>query len=105
MAKGNIAKQKVAAKIAEAFGSAFVGEFDKKLYIWSEEDGEAVQVAITMTCPKVPVGSANKVNYSAEVGDALNFENMSAAAVPQQPATITEEEQKNIEDLMKKLGL
>ena len=53
MAKGNIAKQNVAKKIAEVFGSDFVGEFDKKLYLWSEENGEKVQIAISMTCPKI----------------------------------------------------
>lgn len=105
MAKGNIAKQNVAKKIAEVFGSDFVGEFDKKLYLWSEENGEKVQIAISMTCPKNPIESGNPINYQAEPGNRLNFEDMSAGVVPKQHLEISEEEKKNIADLIKKLGL
>lgn len=42
MAKGAIAKEAVAKKIAQIFGADFVGEFDKKLYVWAEENGEKI---------------------------------------------------------------
>lgn len=105
MAKGSIAKDVVAKKIAQTFGSDFVGEYDKKLYVWAEENGEKVQIAISMTCPKVPVGAND---FSAEPGNSLNFEDMSAAVVAPknfEPAEVTEEEQKNIAELMARLGL
>ena len=103
MAKGNIAKQNVAKKIAEVFGSDFVGEFDKKLYLWSEENGEKVQIAISMTCPKNPIESGNLINYQAEPGNRLNFED--STPVVQEKKEITEDEKKHIADLMAKLGL
>lgn len=105
MAKGTIAKNVVAQKIAAAFGADFVGEFDKKLYVWAEENGEKVQIAITMTCPKNPVGD---INFSAEPGNSLNFEDMSAGPVAggnAAKAEITDEEKKNIAELMTRLGL
>ena len=105
MAKGTIAKNVVAQKIAAAFGADFVGEFDKKLYVWAEENGEKVQIAITMTCPKNPVGD---INFSAEPGNSLNFEDMSAGPVAggnAAKAEITDEEKKNIAELLLKLGL
>ena len=105
MAKGIIAKNVVAQKIAAAFGADFVGEFDKKLYVWAEENGEKVQIAITMTCPKNPVGD---INFSAEPGNSLNFEDMSAGPVAggnAVKAEITDEEKKNIAELMARLGL
>ena len=105
MAKGAIAKENVAKKIAQAFGSDFVGEFDKKLYVWVDENGERVQIAIAMTCPKNPVGN---IDYSAEPGNSLNFEDMSAAPVAggsNSAAEISEEEKKNIAELMARLGL
>ena len=43
MAKGNIAKDKVIEKIAQAFGQNYIGIYDKKVYVWSEENGEKVQ--------------------------------------------------------------
>lgn len=105
MAKGAIAKENVAKKIAAAFGADFVGEFDKKLYVWAEENGEKVQIAISMTCPKNPVGN---IDFSAEPGDSLNFEDMSAGPVAGGNATkaeVTDEEKKNIAELMARLGL
>ena len=56
MAKGAVAKENAAKKMAEVFGSNWIGEYDKKYYIWSEENGEKVQIAISMTCPKTPIG-------------------------------------------------
>lgn len=105
MARGAIAKVDVSEKIKKAFGVDFVGEFDKKLYVWAEENGERVQIAISMTCPKVPVGVGN---FAAEPGDSLDFENMSAAPAASptfEPATVSDEEKQNIAELMKRLGL
>lgn len=108
MARGAIAKENVAKKIAQVFGSDFVGEYDKKLYVWSEENGEKIQIAISMTCPKNPIGGDNGINFDAEPGNSLDFENMSAGpASPTSftPTEISEEEKKNVENLMKSLGL
>lgn len=105
MAKGAIAKEVVAKKIAQAFGADFVGEYDKKLYVWAEENGEKVQIAISMTCPKNPVGD---IDFSAEPGNSLNFEDMSAAPIAggnAASAEVTDEEKKNIAELMARLGL
>lgn len=52
MAKGTVAKERLTAMLAEGFGSRFLGIADKKIYILSEEDGELVPVALSMTCPK-----------------------------------------------------
>ena len=105
MAKGQEAKNYVANKLAQAFGADYIGEIDKKYYVWSYEGGEKVQVAIAMTCPKNPVGVATVQPTSA--GNGMDFENMTVATVATgfQPAEITETEKKNIADLMAKLGL
>ena len=101
MAKGAEAKLHVIEKIAAAFGTDYIGEFDKKIYVWSTEGGEKMQVAIAMTCPKVPVGIVNQSNE-------LNFENnMNNAVRPTsfEPAEFTDNERKTVEELMKQLGL
>ena len=41
MAKGTIAKQAVIAKLADAFGKDFIGEHDKKIYVWTPEKYDA----------------------------------------------------------------
>lgn len=98
--KGAIAKERVTRKIMEAFGSDFVTEQDKKLYVWADDVGERVQIAISMTCPKTPIGVST-------VSSGLDFETMTIDTQPSgfQPAEISDEEKKNIDDLMTKLGL
>lgn len=106
MAKGAIAKTNVVKKIQEAFGAEFVGEFDKKVYVWADDGGEKVQIAIAMTCPKNPVGVINPA--SMDFGGDLDFEKMGEATVAPakfEPAEITEEEKQNVADLMARLGL
>jgi len=89
MAKGNIAKVAVENKIKEVFGTDYIGVFDKKLYVWADDGGERVQIALTMTCPKTFVG----VDTPTETPDVF------------QPAEISQEEQDNLKALIEKLGL
>ena len=107
MAKGSIAKEEVVKKISEAFGSSFIGEFDKKVYVWANDGGEQVQIAISLTCPKNPIQIDSSI--SLDDGD-LDFtddtpKTSKVAVSAALPAEITEEEKKNIADLMAKLGL
>lgn len=107
MAKNDVAKQKVIQKIKEVYGSDFVGVFDKKAYVWSEEDGQKVQVAITLTCPKVPVGDAapaSSDSFEASFGD-LDFTDKASTKLSQPQVEISADEQKNIAELLAKLGL
>lgn len=107
MAKGAQAKEFVTKKIAEAFGADYVGEVDKKLYVWSQENGEKIQVAIAMTCPKTPIGDVPVMDFSTDTGDFDFSGDTSAAVSPSvfQPAEITADEKANIASLMEKLGL
>ena len=103
MAKGTIAKQNVIAKLKEAFGSDYIGENASKHYIWANDGGEKVQIAISLTCPKNPIGT---VDMSSAFSDGLDFD---AAPVVVQtkfvPAEITQEEQDNLSAMMQRLGL
>lgn len=101
MARGNDAKELVINKIKEAFGDSFVGVFDKKVYVWSEEDGQKMQVCIALTCPKTPVGD-EVIIPSGDGG--INFESEVAAA-PSAATEISAEEQQKIANLMASLGL
>lgn len=105
MAKGTIAKQNVIKKIQEVFGADFIGEVDKKIYVWTQENGERVQVALSLTCPKTPVEvtGAPIPNFSG----GMDFESMgvAVAAPVYTPAEISEEEKQTVADLMARLGL
>ena len=105
MAKGANAKIEVQNILAKAFGDKWIGEFDKKLYVWANDGGEQVQIAISLTCPKNPI----EVDTSVDTGGDWDFTDTpktSAVAVSNaSPAEITEEEKANIAELMAKLGL
>jgi hypothetical protein len=103
MAKGTIAKQTIANKIKEIFGADYVGESAGKHYVWVNDGGEKVQIAISMTCPKNPIGT---VDMSSAFGDGMDFEAAPVVAQTKfEPAEITQEEVDNLATMMARLGL
>lgn len=90
--KGTAAKEYVTKKIQEIFGPDFLGIVDKKLYISVKENGEKVQIAISLTCPKenLEFDSAPTVNNADETATTTQF---------------TKKEKETIEKLMKRVGL
>ena len=102
MAKGSLAKDRVTTKLQEVFGADFIGVYDKKLYVWAQDEGEKVQIAISLTCPKNPVA----VNTPTVAG-GFDFSGDNDVVAPSTftPAEITQEEKDNIADLMTRLGL
>lgn len=105
MARGNDAKEKLINKFIEAAGDSYLGMFDKKYYFLSQENGEQIQVAVSMTCPKSPVEFAATAEPDGD-WDFTDDKPKTAVAVSNAaPAEITEQEVQNIADLMARLGL
>lgn len=98
MAKGALAKEALIKRFATAVGADYCGELDKKYYFWSTENGERVQIAISMTCPKTPI------EFQGNGGD-LNFDEDTSAAPAANPMKMSEDEAATLERLMKDLGL
>ena len=103
MAKGTNAKNAVINKIAMAFGTDYIGEIDKKVYVWADDGGEKVQIAIALTCPKNPVETGGV--STAPVSGWDFSDNVVTASAPVSKAEITPEEQVRIADMMSRLGL
>ena len=101
MAKGAEAKEYVAKKLKEVFGDDYVGEVDKKYYVWAYEGGQKMQIAIAMTCPKTPVGN---VPEKAEAFDWSEAPSIGKVA-EYKPVEISADEKDKVAELMKKLGL
>ena len=90
MAKGTNAKNAVINKIAMAFGTDYIGEIDKKVYVWADDGGEKVQIAIALTCPKNPVEAGG---VSAAPASGWDFSDKAVtASTPVSKAEITPEE-------------
>ena len=95
MAKGAIAKENINARIGEAFGEDYIGVFDKKIYVWADDGGERVQIAIAMTCPKTEVAAGQSQTTT---------EPASVMPVTLNSAVTPEEEQAALEALYAKFG-
>lgn len=107
MAKGSNAKVIVENKIKEAFGNDFIGVADKKIYVWADDGGERVQIAISMTCPKTGIAGGDPIAATDNDPGDWNFEDSHSGvtATPFEPAEVSAEEQAKINDLMTRLGL
>ena len=101
MARGAIAKQTVEDKIRDAFGKDFIGvdTSTKKIYVQAEEDGEMVQIALAMTCPKTAF-----VVDGASANDGFPVGNYGTPDT-YKPAEITQSELDNVRKMIKELGL
>ena len=103
MARGSQAKIEVVEKLKSAFGDDYIGENSSKHYVWANDGGERVQIAISLTCPKNPIGT---VNMGSAFSDGLDFEAPPVLAQTKfEPAEITEQEVENLSAMMERLGL
>ena len=100
MAKGQESKDNVKKKIIESFGADYAGEYDKKLYVWTTENGVRSQVCLTMTCPKVFRGVEETTPTALNFDDDGDFPTTEPKKVD-----ITPEEKETLQELMARLGL
>lgn len=105
MAKGQLAKEQVVKIISQAFGDDYIGEFDKKHYVWANDGNEKVQISIALTCPKVyrgiEEGKPSTLNFNID----NNQPNEGNQPSHFEPAQISQEEKDTLQDLILKLGL
>ena len=104
--KGSIAKEGVANELLQYFGDrAF--KYDKEIRVNCVENGEQVQIKIALTAAKVavtPGGDAavpGDISVTSTSAPQVAFD-APKPAVAQEP---TQEEKKNIGDLLRALGL
>ena len=103
MARGATAKSKIAQKLETLFGADYIGESGGKYFVWESDGNEKVQIAISLTCPKNPIGT---VDMSSAFGDGIDFEAKPIVAQTTfTPAEITPEEENNLAAMLASLGL
>ena len=95
MAKGSESKELFYKKILETFDGAFLYNGNKEIRIPMIEDGNLIQLKVSVVCAKENV---NVGNAGTQVTSSIE---------PKEPASgmITEDEKKEVTDLISKLGL
>jgi len=102
-AKGAIAKEEIFAKMMEVFEGSFMYNNGKELRIDWEEEGNPVQIKVTLTRATEAVSPEGEVKKAAAV--AKEAGPIPSATVPTSFKEPTPEEKQNVEDLLKSLGL
>lgn len=75
---------------------------DKKIYLQAPENGEMVQIALAMTCPKntIEVSNAPVVRNGM-----MDFEAENTIITPTANTEVTAEERETVLEMMRRLGL
>lgn len=109
--KGAIAKEAIIKKLAEVFGEDWIGEVDKKYYVWAKEGGERVQIAIALTCPKNMVEASMTTPTTVTTSSSTtssgdwDFSDEPVVSKNTEKVEISDKEKETIALLMAQLGL
>lgn len=103
--KGQIAKEEITKKILEIFPSAF--QYDKEIRVPWTENGEQVQIKLTLTAAKVMVNAGGDAaipgGTAEEVAAAPVQANLDASKATNIETSAAEKE--NLSKLLRSLGL
>lgn len=97
-AKGAESKEKIVQKILDTFEGAF--PYEKEIRIPMVENGEEIEIKVTLTCAKVNVGDA-AIHNAKLVTESIDFTKDSVAPVLEP----TEQEKENVKNLLARLNL
>lgn len=101
-AKGAKAKEEILKKIQEIFPGAFIHE--KVLRIPMEENGDTVEIKVTLTAAKDCITQSKNLSFSSESQSGEGLTPLPWNNFPEEPTNFTPEEEKTITDLAKVLG-
>lgn len=98
--RGSIAKEKITEKILEIFQDGFIN--NKEIRIPYIENGEEVQIKVALTAAKENVENPKSVANFNTSTTVISSESSSQEIFSNEPS---EEEKKNLQMLINKLGL
>ena len=108
MARGAVSKEEVMNKILSTFEGSF--RYDKEVRVPMMENGELIQIKITLTAAKTNVEPGGDTAMPGAVKSKVTSTSASAASNIGSASSHfmnepTEEEKKNVAELISKLGL
>lgn len=109
MARGAVSKQEVAKKILSTFEGAFLYNDEKEIRVPLMEDGELIQIKVTLTAAKENVNPGDDNALPGENTTTLTSDGpVFTHTISKEETKIvepTEEEKNNVKDLLASLGL
>ena len=104
MAKGAVAKSEIGEKILNTFEGSFYYNSGKEIRIPWNENGTDLQIKISMVCAKDMVDPTGETLVKP-AATAKQEDAPTGFPAPKKRVEVTEEEKKNVEDLLAALGL
>ena len=89
--RGAVAKEEITKKIFEVYPNAFISGKDIRVPV--QENNETVEIKISLTCAKDVIGGGNQVQSNVTIPAPASLE------------PPTEEEVKEVKNLIEELGL
>lgn len=102
-AKGSILKQEITEKILKVFPDSFLFNDGKEIRINGMENGEPLQIKVTLTASKTPVENSN-LSFSEERKNAAVANINPPETVEKVPDEPSVEEKERLASLLNKLG-
>lgn len=102
--KGQVAKEEITKKILEVFPSAF--QYDKEIRVPWTENGEQIQIKLTLTAAKVMVNAGGDTIIPGNVTEAAAVSVQETFDTPKVESIETSAaEKENLSKLLRSLGL
>lgn len=103
-ARGSEAKEKVMQNILAAFPGAF--KYDKEIRIPMVENGEELQIKVTLTAAKNMVAAGGDTAIpGAQIKEVVGGFSATGPVTEKVPVKPTDEEKQNVSNLLSMLGL
>ena len=106
MARGSVAKEQITNQILTAFPGSF--KYDKEIRIPVAENGEIIQIKVTLTAAKTNVEAGGDMALPGSVPVASSTSATPAPKLTEPERVVmepTEEEKHNVKSLLEMLGL
>ena len=97
-ARGAVAKEQITQKILEMFDGAF--KYEKEIRIPVEENGETIQIKVTLTAAKNNVESGGDTALPGETKPMTTITGNVVKDIPKDLVEPTEEEKENVAKLV-----
>jgi len=102
-ARGSVLKSDISKKILETFPGSFLYNDGKEIRINGFEDGQLIQIKLTLTAAKTAVENENAAPLTEKTETTkASSESSVKEKIPQEPS---EEEKQRLTNLLNKLGL
>jgi hypothetical protein len=104
-ARGSVLKSEISKKILQTFPGSFLYNDGKEIRINGFEDGQLIQIKLSLTASKTAVENENAAPLTEKTETTTTKESSEPSVKEKIPQEPSEEEKQRLTNLLNKLGL